>query len=243
MPEARGSSSRNTGNMEENDVEKKMTVHQTSYGAINGDIMGDTCPTCHGIGRIPRGHQDQLVAVISCSDQRLKPRHTKLYVFISVALSLFFCFLILFFLFPRSITILPVSVKSVMVFFTPNTVEMQVTNVLNISNDNFLEVKILDFDVQVLINKMIQGRIKISNMTSLKPSSQRAYTITVPVMLDDAGMNNFCKSSSIKIHTLFLHLQMTMNVSYLAHSEQLSRDTFEYVDCGANTTTPHPIMS
>lgn len=36
-------------------MEKKMTVHQTSYGAINGDIMGDTCPTCHGIGRIPRG--------------------------------------------------------------------------------------------------------------------------------------------------------------------------------------------
>ncbi|XP_067101011.1 transmembrane protein 106A isoform X2 [Osmerus mordax] len=240
MPEERA---RNTGNMEDKDVEKKIMGHQTPYGAINGDITGDTCPTCRGIGRIPRGHQDQLVAVISCSDQRLKPRHTKLYVFISVTLSLFFCCLILFFLFPRSIIILPVSVKSVMVYFMPDSVEMQITNVLNISNNNFLEVKILDFDVQVLINRMIQGRIKISNMTSLKPSSQRVYTITIPVKIDDAGMNNYCQSSSFKIHTLFLHLQMTMNVSYLAHSEQLSRDTFEYVDCGANTTTPHPIMS
>lgn len=205
--------------------------------------MGDTCPTCRGIGRIPRGRQDQLVAVIPCSDQRLKPRHTKLYVLISVALCFLVCFLILFFLFPRSITILPVAVKSVMVYFLPETVEMQVTNVLNISNGNFLDVEILDFSVQVLINQMIMGKTKILNMTSLKPNSQKAYTITIPVVIDDPDMNVYCKSSTIKIHTLFLHLQMTMNVSYLAHSEQLSKDTFEYVDCGANTTVPHPITS
>lgn len=32
-----------------------------------------------------------------------------------------------------------------------------------------------------------------------------------------------------------------MNISYLSHTEQLSVDTFEYVDCGTNSTTPHPV--
>lgn len=36
-------------------------------------------------------------------------------------------------------------------------------------------------------------------------------------------------------------LRMTMNVSYLSHTEQLSVDAFEYVDCGTNSTIPHPV--
>ena len=30
-----------------------------------------------------------------------------------------------------------------------------------------------------------------------------------------------------------------MTVYYLAHYEQLSLETFQYLDCGANRTTPH----
>lgn len=32
---------------------------------------------------------------------------------------------------------------------------------------------------------------------------------------------------------------MTMQVFYLGHSEQLSIDTFQYIDCGTNSTVPH----
>lgn len=35
--------------------------------------------------------------------------------------------------------------------------------------------------------------------------------------------------------------RMTMNVSYLSHTEQLSVDAFEYIDCGSNSTVPHPL--
>lgn len=45
---------------------------------------------------------------------------------VSMAVCLFICCLILYFLFPRSVTLLPVSVQSVMVYFTPETVEMGV---------------------------------------------------------------------------------------------------------------------
>ncbi|XP_005913713.1 transmembrane protein 106A isoform X2 [Maylandia zebra] len=181
------------------DVTKKMEKvkgmkHFPPYGSMDENTTGDNCPTCRGTGRIPRGQEDQLVAVIPCNDVRLKPRRTKLHVCISMGLCLLICCLILFFLFPRSVTLTPVSVQSVTVYFIPDEVKMDVTNVISVGLD-----------------------------------------------IKDEGIASYCKSSSIKIHTLFLELQMTMNISYLSHTEQLSVETFEYIDCGTNSTIPHPV--
>ncbi|GAA6214367.1 transmembrane protein 106B-like [Lates japonicus] len=223
-------------------MEKVKTLkHFPAYGSINGHSTGDTCPTCRGTGRIPRGHEDQLVAVIPCNDVRLKPRRTKLYVCVSMALCLLVCCLILFFLFPRSVTLTPVSVLSVMVYFTPDTVDMEVTNLINITNENFVPVQIAEFSIQSLVTDIVVGKTKISNMTAIQSRSQKSYTIKIDLPITDKGLNSYCKSSSIKIHTLFLELQMTMNISYLSHMEQLSLNTFEYIDCGTNSTVPHPV--
>ncbi|XP_037133538.1 transmembrane protein 106A [Syngnathus acus] len=206
-----------------------------------GSIVGDTCPTCRGTGRIPRGHQDQLVAVIPCNDKRLEPRRTKLYVCVSMALCLFLSCLILFFLFPRSITLTPVSVLSVMVYFTPDTVQMEVTNLIRVINDNFVPVQIMALDVQGLISRVVVGKIKLSNMTVIPSRSDKSYTYKIDLPVTDKGLSTYCQSTVIKIHTLFLELQMTMNISYLSHTEQLSLETFEYIDCGTNSTMPHPV--
>lgn len=218
--------------------DKRRSSRWRDYGSLL-DPSGDTCPTCQGIGRIPRGQETQLVAVIPCSDQRLKPRHTKLYVSISVVLCLLTCSLILFFLFPRSMTLSQVINKSVLVYFTPSTVEMKVTNVLNITNENFVGVQAHNMDLQALVWDTVVGKIKISNVTTVRPRSQKLITVEVPISIEDVGLNEYCKSSSFRIHTLFLHLQMTMQVFYLGHSEQLSIDTFQYIDCGTNSTVPH----
>uniref|UniRef100_G3NHQ3 Transmembrane protein 106A n=1 Tax=Gasterosteus aculeatus aculeatus TaxID=481459 RepID=G3NHQ3_GASAC len=154
----------------------------------------------------------------------------KLYVCISMVVCLFLCCLILFFLFPRSVTLAPVSVLSVMVYFTPDTVDMEVTNLINVTNENFVPVQIVEFSVQGLISRAVVGTSKITNMTTMQARSVKSVSFTA-----------YCKSSTIKIHTLFLELQMTMNISYLSHTEQLSLDTFEYIDCGTNSTIPHPV--
>lgn len=37
-------------------MENEKTLRQfPAYGAVNGNSTGDTCPTCRGTGRIPRG--------------------------------------------------------------------------------------------------------------------------------------------------------------------------------------------
>ncbi|XP_034563993.1 transmembrane protein 106A [Notolabrus celidotus] len=241
-----GTSEKNNNTPDEphltNGSEKARTLrHFPPYGTMNGSSSGDTCPTCRGTGRIPRGQADQLVAVIPCNDVRLKPRRTKLYVCVSMVVCLLLCCLILFFLFPRSVTLTPVSVLSVMVYFTQDSVEMEVTNLINISNQNFVPVQIVEFDMQGLVSDAVVGKIKISNMTAIPSRSKKSYVIKIDLPILDKGLNTYCKSTSIKIHTLFLELQMTMNISYLSHTEQLSLDTFEYIDCGTNSTIPHPV--
>ncbi|XP_035764643.1 transmembrane protein 106A [Neolamprologus brichardi] len=191
--------------------------HFPPYGSMDENTTGDNCPTCRGTGRIPRGQEDQLVAVIPCNDVRLKPRRTKLHVCISMGLCLLICCLILFFLFPRSVTLTPVSVQSVTVYFIPDEVKMDVT----VSN---LKITLLISSFGVTVTEKPPPKEQTSGQHLMFP-----------------GIATYCKSSSIKIHTLFLELQMTMNISYLSHTEQLSVETFEYIDCGTNSTIPHPV--
>uniref|UniRef100_A0A3B5L2F6 Transmembrane protein 106A n=1 Tax=Xiphophorus couchianus TaxID=32473 RepID=A0A3B5L2F6_9TELE len=212
------------------------------YGSINGSSSSDSCPTCKGTGRIPRGQQDQLLAVIPCNDVRLQPRRTKLYVCISMGLSILLCCLILFFFFPRSVTLTPVSVLSVMVYFTPDSVEMEVTNLFNMTNENFVPVQIAEFSMQGVVNEIVVGHTKITNMTAIQSRSRKSVSVTQAKSASDIHCN-YCKSTTIKIHTLFLKLQITMNIAYLSHTEQLSQDVFEYIDCGNNSTIPHPVRS
>ncbi|XP_024913006.1 transmembrane protein 106A isoform X2 [Cynoglossus semilaevis] len=212
-----------------NGTERQRTLKQfPPYGSVNGNSKGDICPTCRGSGRIPRGHEDELVAVIPCNDVRLKPRRTKLYVssIVAVCICLCICCLILFFLFPRSVSLTPVSVLSVMVYFTPDTVDLEVTNLINVTNKNFVPVQIIDFTVQGLVTDILLGKTKISNMTGIQPRTENAgYKIPAKLSISDTG------------------LKMTMNISYLSHMEQVSMTTFEYIDCGTNSTTPRPITS
>ncbi|XP_070779156.1 transmembrane protein 106A-like [Enoplosus armatus] len=200
------------------------------------------CPTCQGTGRIPRGQESKLVAVIPCNDQRLRPRHTKLYVAVSVGVCLLVSSLVLFFLFPRSVLLSPVAVQSSFVYFTEDDVQINITNVLNITNHNFAAVQAYNLTVQALNFDMVVGTVSIKNVTSVKPLSIKMYSFVIPIKLTDSEMSNYCRKASLPVHILYLHLQMSMTVYYLAHYEQLSLETYEYIDCGANSTIPHSVQ-
>ncbi|XP_062387614.1 transmembrane protein 106B-like [Sardina pilchardus] len=214
---------------------------QNKSRAEGKSVSKDTvdCPTCQGTGRIPRGQENQLVAVIPCTDQRLKPRHTKLYVCVSIGLCLLFSGLVLFFLFPRSVTLSELSIQSVYVNLFPKSINITVHNTLNISNDNFAVVKASDLEVQVFSGQTVVGSTSNANVTTILPRSGKKLSFKVQVNLTDTGLIDFCHYPSTKIHIIFLRIQASMTVSYLAHVEQLSLETFEYLDCGANSTIPH----
>ncbi|XP_060059425.1 transmembrane protein 106A isoform X6 [Erinaceus europaeus] len=93
-----------------------------------------TCPTCQGSGEIPQELEKQLVALIPYGDQRLKPRHTKLSVFLAVLLCLLTSSLIVFFLFPRSVVVQPAGLNSSIVTFDEADIHLNITMFYAVSN-------------------------------------------------------------------------------------------------------------
>uniref|UniRef100_A0AAY4DDI0 Transmembrane protein 106B n=1 Tax=Denticeps clupeoides TaxID=299321 RepID=A0AAY4DDI0_9TELE len=148
----------------------KSQERQASADTVN-------CPTCQGTGRIPRGQEDKLVAVIPCTDQRLRPRHTKFYVCLSVGVCLLISGLVLFFLFPRSVSLSDLAVNSAYVVFTPAATNITIFNSLNISNDNFATVEASELDVRVFYLETVVGSTKVANVTKVKPRSEKMVSV------------------------------------------------------------------
>ncbi|XP_008328747.1 transmembrane protein 106B-like [Cynoglossus semilaevis] len=218
-------------------IENDCTKRRRSTGRrCSGDTV--PCPTCQGTGRIPRGQESKLVAVIPCTDQRLRPRHTKLYVALSVGVCLLISVLVLFFLFPRPVLLSPVTVESSVVFFVNSSVLINIVNTVNITNDNFVSVRAYSLSVQALDFRTVVGTVYIEDTTSVPPLSTKTISYMIPVNLTEPGKVGYCKSH-VPVHILYLRLQMSLTIYYLAHDEQISQDAYKFINCGANSTAPH----
>ncbi|TNN46157.1 Transmembrane protein 106B [Liparis tanakae] len=150
-----------------------------------------TCPTCQGTGRIPRGQENQLVALIPYSDQRLRPSRTKLYVTISVSLCLLLSCLSVFFLFPRSIDVSYVGVKSAYVAYDldKRIVYLNVTSTLNITNNNYYAVSVTNITAQVQFSKTLD------------------YTVPTTIVDEMSYMFDYCTLPTIKVHNIVVMMQ------------------------------------
>lgn len=200
-----------------------------------------TCPTCQGTGRIPRGQENQLVALIPYSDQRLRPRRTKLYVSASVVVCLLLSSLAVFFLFPRSIDVSYVGVKSVFVSYDEDkrSVYLNITNTLNITNNNYYSVEVANITAQVQFAKTVIGKSRISNITAISPLDMKQIDYMVPTIIADemSYMYDYCTLQTIKVHNIVVMMQVTVTTVYFGHAEQVSQEMYQYVDCGGNTTS------
>ncbi|XP_062265741.1 transmembrane protein 106B [Platichthys flesus] len=213
-----------------------------------------TCPTCQGTGRIPRGQENQLVALIPYSDQRLRPRRTKLYVSASVVVCLLLSSLAVFFLFPRSIDVSYVGVKSVFVSYDQDkrSVYLNITNTLNITNNNYYSVEVANITAQVQFAKTVIGKTRIKNIIAISPLDKKQTDYMVPTIIADemSYMFDYCTLQTIRVHNIVVMMQVTVTTTYFGHVEQVSQEMYQYVDCGGNTTSvrgmpqpfniPHP---
>ncbi|KAJ8367366.1 hypothetical protein AAFF_G00320650 [Aldrovandia affinis] len=199
-----------------------------------------TCPTCQGH---PRGQENQLVALIPYSDQRLRPRRTKLYVTASVIVCLLLSGLAVFFLFPRSIDVSYVGVKSVFVSYDQDKriVYLNVTNTLNITNNNYYSVEVANVTAQVQFSKTVIGKSRVSNVTSIRPLDMQQIDYMVPTVIADemSYMYDYCTLQTIKVHNIVVMMQVMVTTAYFGHAEQVSQEMYQYVDCGGNTTSLH----
>uniref|UniRef100_A0A8D1TJT4 Transmembrane protein 106A n=1 Tax=Sus scrofa TaxID=9823 RepID=A0A8D1TJT4_PIG len=134
------------------------------------------CPTCQGSGEIPRELEKQLVALIPYGDQRLKPRHTKLSVFLAVFICLVTSSLIAFFLFPRTIAMQPAGLNSSTVAFEETDICLNITNILNISNNNYYPITVTQLTVEVLHLSLVVGQVSDSLLLHIGPLASEQVT-------------------------------------------------------------------
>ncbi|KAK1786448.1 hypothetical protein P4O66_018136 [Electrophorus voltai] len=224
----------------EPEQDEKSDILQFPYVEFTGrDSV--TCPSCQGTGRIPREQENQLVALIPYSDQRLRPRRTKLYVLLSVLLCILLFVLAGFFLFPRAIDVHYIGVKSSYVTFDTEQriMYINITNTLNITNNNYYPVKVANITAQVQFYNTVIGKSLMSNVTTVMPLDMQQMDFSVlTVMANEISIFDFCTLEYIKVHNIVVLMQITLTTMYLGHAEQVSQERYLYLDCGANSTSP-----
>ncbi|XP_040605705.1 transmembrane protein 106A [Mesocricetus auratus] len=196
------------------------------------------CPTCQGNGEIPREQEKQLVALIPYGDQRLKPRHTKLSVFLAVIICLLAFTLTVFFLYPRSIAVYPIGLNSSMVTFDETHIRLNMTNILTIANSNFYPITVTQLTAEVLHQTSVVGQVTSSLCLHIGPlaSEQMPYKVASSIL--DENTYKICAQLKVKVHHILLHIQGSLTCSYLSHPQQLPFESFEYVDCRENMSVP-----
>ncbi|RUS79547.1 hypothetical protein EGW08_012677 [Elysia chlorotica] len=197
------------------------------------------CPSCRGLGRVPKELENQLVALIPMKDGRLKPRRTILYVAIAVGLCIVTAGLLIFFLMPRDITI-----SSNRPFLQPKHIDINVTakfanftviNKYNVSNNNFYSVKISGVAMKSLYSNAVIAQSFAYKEHPLEISARSEDELLVPMDFilsgEHGSLVTHCMSNWSWIHNLPILFEVTANYTYMGHSEQATLTTFQTVSC------------
>lgn len=84
------------------------------------------------------------------------------------------------------------------------------------------------------------GKAGLNNvkLTNIGPRDVKHIEYTVPTVTAEemSYMYDFCTLVSMRVHSIVLMMQVTVTTAYFGHSEQLSQERYQYVDCGRNTT-------
>ncbi|NWQ84337.1 T106C protein, partial [Columbina picui] len=191
-----------------------------------------TCPTCQGTGCIPTEQVNELVALIPYSDQRLRPRRTKLYVLLSVLLCLLASGLVVFFLFPHSVSVEDDGIKVVQVWFDKknSVVTLAIT---------------VKFPLRTLTGgsrrweiprKKWVKRAKLRVNLGFFSLSQVNFTVKAELGGSFSYLYLFCTFPKVKVHNIVIFMRTAVKLSCIGRATQSSLETYHYVDCSTNST-------
>uniref|UniRef100_A0A286Y4C2 Transmembrane protein 106A n=1 Tax=Cavia porcellus TaxID=10141 RepID=A0A286Y4C2_CAVPO len=197
-------------------------------GVASGSCV--TCPTCQGSGRIPQELKKQLVAVIPYGDQRLKPRHTKLFVSLAVLLCLATTSLVTF-----SLAVCPVSLNSSSVAFDKANILLNATvDRLGHLQPQLLAITVTQLAIQVLHLSLVVGQLSESfllHVGTLAKEQQDSHS-----RIADQS-TKICTWLEIKVYHMLLHIQEGGLCSCLFKPVF---ESFQYVNCQGKALAHRP---
>lgn len=234
-------------------IQDRETQSRSSNGSANDSgytelLSGSVpCPTCRGLGNVPKEQEGQLIALIPMKDKRLKPRRTYLWVGLAILLCLVAAGLLLFFMFPRDVMLESTKpyldpIGPVKVNVTEQYVNFEIINYINVSNHNYFPIKVTGVEMTVQYDTMvIVPAVKNVSVMDVPIRSQKLYYVQANITLDKENQMGYmalsCKNPIRWAHEMVMQFQFTCNYSYLGHTEQATLSTFQFVSCYSKNQT------
>lgn len=222
------------------DHEEEMTTPLEGSGyteLLSGSVP---CPTCRGLGSIPKEQEGQLVALIPMKDKRLRPRRTHIWVGLAVLLCLTVAGLVMFFLFPRSVVLSSSKpyldpVGPVTINVSEEYVNFVIVNYFNVTNSNFLPIKVTSVQMTVLYDTQVLSENSNTTEIEVHMRGNAQHYVLANVTLDSKNQMGY-KAGSCQLpirwaHEILMMFQFTCNYEVLGHSEQVTLQTFQFVSC------------
>uniref|UniRef100_UPI00358E788A transmembrane protein 106B-like isoform X4 n=1 Tax=Myxine glutinosa TaxID=7769 RepID=UPI00358E788A len=213
-----------------------MSILNNDSGQVSGqkrDWRSNSlnCPTCNGTGRIGSERANELVALIPCSDKRLKPRRLTFYITISIVTCMVLCSLIVFFIYPRAICISDLSINN-STASTPSNLSVFLNFTLQgtIHNGNFYSIKVLNitYDTTLFANAFYTTDKQSFTIPARSSRKKEAFMI---LELHGRAIFEYCTMEYIKVQIVLLEMSETVTVSALWQNMQGSQHASHYVDC------------
>lgn len=203
-------------------------------GSVDNTPITITCPSCKGIGRIPREYESQMVALIPADDSRLKPRRTVLYISISFLICVVIGALMTFFLVSRNIDMNSYADSYTSIIRTNDTDQtMNITLMAHytFSNWNYLPVTISKLNVLALYD-IYQGGNSINTTTVIAHMRQHLdHYVQVNISFKGTPLNNYLYEVCTYRKYIPVNFYANATVSYFAHTEELSLVTTPWIQC------------
>lgn len=222
-----------------------------SFGSDSGytELLSGSvpCPTCRGLGNVPKEQEGQLIALIPMKDKRLRPSRTHLWVGLAVLLCLLAAGLLVFFMFPRSVMLQSTKpylepVGAVVINVTAQYVNFRIINYMNVSNQNYFPIEVKSIEMTVQYDTMVLvPSVKNTTLLEVPLRSEKLYYVQANITLDKDNqmgyMASSCKNEIRWAHEMVMQFQFTCNYSYLGHTEQATLSTFQFVSCYSKNIT------
>jgi len=211
------------------------------------------CPSCRGLGRIPKELEQQMVAIIPLNDKRLKPSKAYIYVIVAVLVCVLIGGALLFFLLPRAINIdsnKKLIIPRAAIVTTNKTnphVFLDIMVEYNITNNNYFPVSIDKLEVFTQFDSKIVGRASNQTVINVAMRKQLTYSVNINITFDgDEGYIAYYCSQSSSGHNLLLPFSAVATFSYMGHTEESNIVAYNHVKCNARELrailiTPPPV--
>ncbi|XP_022079954.1 transmembrane protein 106B-like [Acanthaster planci] len=204
-----------------------------SYEELSSGLM---CPTCQGTGKIPRGQEDDLVALIPYNDKRLKPRRTWLYVSLSILFCVVLAGILCAFLIPRSIEVVHDNVTTLHVDLnvTDDRCFMTLKSIYNVTNNNFVPVMTNDIKIQVtvLFHKQIFTFPKFvpNSPIPVRSTVQIKEPLNMTLTNKDFPIT-YCRPSGTRDNFIYMQFESTFNFTLMTQNDQKVVNEYFRVNC------------